>query len=103
MVGMDVNPERAGAGGGDGCEPRACWGSWHSAPTRLRRTPSKPGPDVGSRERLPKQLLTIFTSHSEKTDISKAFRALHGRVQVGSQNPHQPVDWPGFSELPLPV
>ena len=54
-------------------------------------------------EALPKQLLTIFTSHSEKTDTGKAFRALHGREQVGSQNPHQPVDWPGFSELPPPV
>lgn len=92
MVGMDANPERAGAAG-----------FRHTAPTCLRRTPSKSGPDVGSRERLQKQLLTIFKSHSEKIDISKAFRALHGRVQVGSQNPHQPVDWPGFSELPPPV
>ena len=54
VVGMDVSPERAGAAG-----------SRHTAPTRLHRTPSKPGTGVGRGEGSQQQLL-LSLSHTAR-------------------------------------
>lgn len=89
VVGMDVNPECAGAAG-----------SRHTAPTRLRRTPSKSGPDVGSREGYRNSFLLSLSHTVRRQTLARPsvhpmamYRSearTHTTLETGQDSPSSP-------------